>query len=482
MANSILTSHHSGTSNTILVSHGWPSGSSANSVLASHDGDYPASGDTTPDAFSFTDQTDVAVNTTRTSNTITVAGITAAASITITGGEYQIGAGSFTSASGTVTNGQTVTVRHTSSASNSTATNTVLTIGGVSDTFTSTTVASGGTTLTHGSEFTITGTGFGTRAAKPLVYDNFESGTPGNDINGQSPTYTSKSSGAWTWAVDSSGVHYPKYSSANQRANSTRNCLLKYGSASGSSYTNTLVLSHDLPNTGDELFFTFWWRYQDTSLANGGTQRYSRNTKPFDLWPEPVGGNPFAYIGMGNPDFGNGELRYNITDGAYVPWDATTQLDLINEEWIRFEVYLKQSAPSTANGEAHTHVHRSTTPSIASKLHAAATSTRTSGNWTNLWIGAYSSTEEEDEGEPNLAWSDIHLDSVYVDTTRQRLELGDNPVYASCTRREVQPSTAWSDTSITALCQKGAIPTGTAYLFVIGADGTASAGIEVDVA
>jgi hypothetical protein len=229
------------------------------------------------------------------------------------------------------------------------------------------------------------------------------------------------------------------------------------------------------------LFFTFWWRYQDTSLANGGTQRYSRNTKPFDLWPEPVGGNPFAYIGMGNPDFGNGELRYNITDGAYVPWDNTTRLDLINGEWIRFEVYLKQSTASTADGEAHTHVHRSTTPSIASKLHAAATSTRTSGNWANLWIGAYSSTEEEDSGASNLAWSDIHLDSVYVDTTRQRLELGDNPVYASCTRREVQPSTAWSDTSITALCQKGAIPTGTAYLFVIGADGTASAGIEVDV-
>lgn len=97
--------------------------------------------DTTPDAFTFTDQTNVALSTTITSNTITVSGINAAASISITGGNYSINGGAYTSSSGTVTNGQTVTVQHTSSASYSTATNTTLTIGGVSDTFTSTTLA-----------------------------------------------------------------------------------------------------------------------------------------------------------------------------------------------------------------------------------------------------------------------------------------------------------------------------------------------------
>ena len=69
-----------------------------------------------------------------------MAGITSAAAISVTGGEYAINGGSYTSDAGTVENGNTVTVRHTSSASFSTATNTVLTIGGVSDTFTSTTV------------------------------------------------------------------------------------------------------------------------------------------------------------------------------------------------------------------------------------------------------------------------------------------------------------------------------------------------------
>jgi uncharacterized protein (DUF1330 family) len=97
--------------------------------------------DTTPDAFTFTDQTGVALSTVIESAAITVSWINTAAAISVAGGEYSINGGAWTSTAGTVTSGQTVKVRHTSSAANSTATNTVLTIGGVIDTFTSTTVA-----------------------------------------------------------------------------------------------------------------------------------------------------------------------------------------------------------------------------------------------------------------------------------------------------------------------------------------------------
>lgn len=96
--------------------------------------------DTTPNAFSFTDQSGVALSSTITSASITVSGIDAAATITVTGGSYDInGSGSFVTTPGTVNNGDTVRARHTSSASHETATNTVVTVGGVSDTFTSTT-------------------------------------------------------------------------------------------------------------------------------------------------------------------------------------------------------------------------------------------------------------------------------------------------------------------------------------------------------
>jgi hypothetical protein len=98
-------------------------------------------GDTEPLPFSFTDVTGAPLNTLTTSNQITVFGITLPSPITITGGEYQIGAGMFTSDPGTVVQGDLVTVRQTSSPNFSTTTDTVLNIGGVSDTFSVTTLA-----------------------------------------------------------------------------------------------------------------------------------------------------------------------------------------------------------------------------------------------------------------------------------------------------------------------------------------------------
>ncbi len=96
--------------------------------------------DTTPLPFTFIDQTGVALNTLIESNTITVGGIDAATAISVTGGEYSINGGAYTSISGTVVLGNTVKVRQTSSASNNTSVNTTLNIGGVTDVFTTKTL------------------------------------------------------------------------------------------------------------------------------------------------------------------------------------------------------------------------------------------------------------------------------------------------------------------------------------------------------
>ncbi|MGQ0622430.1 MAG: choice-of-anchor Q domain-containing protein [Panacagrimonas sp.] len=98
--------------------------------------------DTTPDLFTFTDQTNVPRNSARTSNTVTITGINTAAPISVMGGMFSIGCnGTFTAAATTITSGQSVCVKHTSSGSFSANVDTVLTIGGVSDTFRSTTLA-----------------------------------------------------------------------------------------------------------------------------------------------------------------------------------------------------------------------------------------------------------------------------------------------------------------------------------------------------
>lgn len=104
-----------------------------------------ASGDTIPDQFTFTDAGRVLKNTLITSTAITVTGISAAATIGVTGSggtnhAYEINnSGNWLTTNSTVTNGATVKVRHTSSTSDNTAANTTLDIGGVTDTFTSTT-------------------------------------------------------------------------------------------------------------------------------------------------------------------------------------------------------------------------------------------------------------------------------------------------------------------------------------------------------
>ncbi len=109
--------------------------------------------DTTPDAFDFTDQTNVAVSTAIESNTITVSGITADASISVTAGEWRKNGGSYQSAAGTVANGDTVQLRITSSAVNSTQSSITTNIGGVVDLWTITTEAAVSDTVPDAFDF-----------------------------------------------------------------------------------------------------------------------------------------------------------------------------------------------------------------------------------------------------------------------------------------------------------------------------------------
>lgn len=95
--------------------------------------------DTPPDPFTFTDQTHVALNTTYTSNTITISGIHVAAPISITGGTYSINDSNYTSEAGEVNDKDKVTVQLMSSGDFETTTEATLTIAGVSDTFSVTT-------------------------------------------------------------------------------------------------------------------------------------------------------------------------------------------------------------------------------------------------------------------------------------------------------------------------------------------------------
>ena len=98
--------------------------------------------DTTPDGFSFTNQTNVEPGSSVTSNSVTIRGLEASAEISVTGGQYSVGCTStFTASSARISDGETVCVRLTASSAFSTTATTTLNVGGIFSAFSATTRA-----------------------------------------------------------------------------------------------------------------------------------------------------------------------------------------------------------------------------------------------------------------------------------------------------------------------------------------------------
>ncbi len=112
--------------------------------------------DTTPDQFHFVDQDNVDQDTVIISEPVEITGINAPAPILVTGGEYSIDGGAFTTEPGTVSEGQQVVVRHTSASTSGTAVTTILSVGPagagtrISDAFSSGTRRGGGSSSADG--------------------------------------------------------------------------------------------------------------------------------------------------------------------------------------------------------------------------------------------------------------------------------------------------------------------------------------------
>lgn len=99
-------------------------------------------GNTTVNPFSFNDLFNQPLSTTVFSNSITVSGPNIGVPVSVTGGQYSINGGAFTSSPGTTFAGDTIQVNNLTSASNSTTTTTTLTIGTTSGSFDAETVSS----------------------------------------------------------------------------------------------------------------------------------------------------------------------------------------------------------------------------------------------------------------------------------------------------------------------------------------------------
>jgi hypothetical protein len=99
----------------------------------------PLPADATPDAFVFTDVSDADPSTLYASDSQIITGMDAGTAVSVTGGEYRVAGGAWTSGAGTIDPGQTLELRATSSAESEGVVTVSVTVGTVTVDWTITT-------------------------------------------------------------------------------------------------------------------------------------------------------------------------------------------------------------------------------------------------------------------------------------------------------------------------------------------------------
>ena len=314
----------------------------------------------------------------------------------------------------------------------------------------------------EGQRITISGTGFGNKSRPgPLVWDDFEDGSDGTLIAGRAPAVENLAR-AWTWDDYTAQTHRPRYGNGRVRPNSS---LSSEHDFIGGTYNNSLEIDFPVQNTGDEVYFSFYYYYDKIS------NNWSRNHKPWIVYGN-TGYYPAAYDGWGNPSDGDGTFRNSVQDSGdtgQTLW-SSPELNQVEGEWIRIEGFLRVSGPNQNNGAWNLWVHRPDAPSPNIRLEQFDDSYKTrSGNnfWQQWHFGSY-----HDNG-PTNAEARIYIDDLYFDDTQARIELCDRPTWVSCTQREHQIPVNWSANSVEFEMNAGAFATAEdVYLYVVDAQGS----------
>jgi len=275
-----------------------------------------------------------------------------------------------------------------------------------------------------GQEISISGSNFGEKAsANPLVWDDFEDGV----------IDTSATSGTWTvvhGSLETTYIHNGSYA------------VEIASGAAAQVITKSFTGADSL-----KLYLYRWTRYSATITSNTKFLRihYSGASYPRWVWSWHSGGLTIIegtawsthYIGSINPPSAN---TWYLEE-----WELQMNSGIDQDDGqVR---YWRDGIAATSNLPATDVETRSTSnPGLLDQLH---------------W--------GKNDGEDSVT---IWQDDLYFDTTWARVMIGNNSDFNSCTHREIQIPTAWSDNSITITVNQGSFdPCETYYLFVVDADG-----------
>ncbi|CAB4211842.1 Chitobiase/beta-hexosaminidase C-terminal domain containing protein [uncultured Caudovirales phage] len=324
-------------------------------------------------------------------------------------------------------------------------------------------------TVSHGSTVTLSGSAFGTKTvAAPFKWDNFESGASGARL-----TTTGYSE------YDGTGNgNYPTYSTARS-----------YGVNDTKSVTHTLNATvedfRDAGLTGmntTEMYYTtrFYWETLSGSYSTNPVIKLWRinGTNPLGqaCFYDSTNCRPHAYSSLRTDvtDWSGQAVGYSsdlttLPDGREMAFSHSenASVDTSRGRWHRQEVYFKLSEPAgSSNGVFKTWLDGNLQYNFTGITRYADLAGR---NLDSFLLPAMVS----EVGDTTYRF---FVDDLYVDKTASRVELCAGSTWATKGNCEVQPASAWSDTSaIIALNQGAFAGASTAYVYVVDSTNTANA-------
>ncbi|HUP91919.1 MAG TPA: S8/S53 family peptidase [Solimonas sp.] len=275
--------------------------------------------DTTPNAFTLVDQTNVAKGQLTTSQPITIRGIDTPTPITVSNGSYQLnGSGPYVTSDGVASNGDVVRVQHMSSTSPNATVDTVLSIGSQSDTFSSTT----GPADTTPNAFTLADQANVAKGqlttSQPITIRGIDTPTPISISNG---TYQLNRTGpfvAGNGTVNNNDVVWVQHMSATG-ANATVSTVLNIGGLTDT-FSSTTGPADTTPSA-----FTLT---DQTNVARG----------------QLITSQPITILGIDTPTtitVSNGSYQINRT-GPFITGSSTVN----NKDVVRVQ-HMSSSSPNT---------------------------------------------------------------------------------------------------------------------------------------
>ena len=332
-------------------------------------------------------------------------------------------------------------------------------------------VASVGGTATDGASLVISGSGFGQKSpAKPYLWAPMETSMSPSSLGVVTSWYSTGSMSFMAGCGVGGGGCSEGARSDGVNTNEWAASILSPASADWNAY-------------GQE---TYVYRKSKKTF----TYDSGKNVKTIRVWSMSASGSiqrPNFYMSMGN-----GRIGIEGIPTPYADYTMPASTLAVGKgpvgQWYTEEVSLKSNSSSSAadadyrlavNGGPNL-VQFPNTQWMTNTFKIKVDSGYENDGRMKMLFPIHMIVEGSDGWVPSVAGSQFWADDVYVDTTWQRVMIGDSPQWNTCTAREIQIPTAWSDGSISVVANLKAFPAGKSkYLFVVDKNGNPSSGFPL---